>query len=817
MKRKAKVDRRDHEIVLHGHFYQPARENPWLEVIELQDSAAPFHDWNERVGAECYAPNASARILDDEGWIVRIVNNYAQISFNFGSTLLGWLEARDPNTYEAILEADRCSRDANGGHGSALAQPYNHMILPLATRRDKVTQVAWGIQDFAHRFGRRPEGMWLPETAVDTETLEVLAEAGIAFTVLAPHQAARVRRIGENEWVDVSGGQIVSGRSYRVPLPSGNDIAAFFYNGPLSQAVAFEGLLRSGERFAERLVGAFSDAPDAPLVHIATDGETYGHHHRHGDMALAYALDAIASRGRARVTNYGSFLERHPPRYEAEIVENSSWSCPHGVERWRSDCGCTPGGRPEWNQGWRAPLREALDGLRDALAPAYERHAQRWLADPWAARDDYVRVVLDRSPDNVERFFADHGATRLSPTDTTHLLRLLELQRHAMLMYTSCGWFFDELSRTETVQVLQYAGRAIQLAQDLFGDHLEDDFLAVLEGAESNVPEQGNGRQIYERYVRPARVDLVKVGAHFAISSMFVGDGERDEIYCYRIDRDAYGRREVGRAALATGRTRVTSKITGMTAVLSFAVLHFGDHNISGGVLPFSGESAHEELIRRVTEPFDQADLPAALRQLDDGFGPATYSLRSLFRDEQRRVLDRILETMLTDVETQTRQVHENHAALTRFLADLGAPIPEVLRMAASFTLNRDLVQAVGEDKPDLERIRWLFDEARIESVPIEHERVGFAVERSLTQLAGWLYDRPEEQERLSILASMAGWARSLPFEVDLWRVQNVYYDVLQEVYPRLARRSDQGDEEAAAWCKRFGELGAQLRVRGAA
>ncbi|HLD48057.1 MAG TPA: glycoside hydrolase, partial [Desulfobaccales bacterium] len=355
-------------ICIHGHFYQPPRENPWLEAIELQDSAFPYHDWNERIAAECYAPNTLSRILDGEGRIIRLPNNYARISFNFGPTLLAWMMDKTPEIYEAILAADRQSQERFSGHGSALAQAYSHMIMPLAHRRDKYTQVLWGIRDFEHRFGRPPEGMWLPETALDIETLDIMAELGLRFTILAPRQAHKVRKIGQGPWRDVRGGRIDPTTPYLLKLCKGQTINLFFYDGPISQGIAFEDVLERGENLASRLVNAFSaERPWPQLVHIATDGETYGHHRTHGDMALAYALDHLETENSVFLTNYGEFLEKYPPSFEVKILENSSWSCVHGVERWRQDCGCNSGLRPGWSQAWRTPLREALDWLRDTL------------------------------------------------------------------------------------------------------------------------------------------------------------------------------------------------------------------------------------------------------------------------------------------------------------------------------------------------------------------------------------------------------------------------------------------------------------------
>ena len=343
-------------VTIHGHFYQPPRENAWLETIEVQESAAPYHDWNERINEECYAPNATARVLTGRQLISKIKNNYAGISWNMGPTLLSWLQEHDEATYERLLQADRDSIDRFGGHGSALAQSYNHIIMPLANERDKQTQIRWGITDFEQRFGRKPEGMWLSETATDTATLEALVDNGIKFTILAPRQCKSVRHESSDDWHEVHGG-VDSRRAYRCPLPSGRSIDLFFYNGDVSKAVAFEGLLNDGRSLADRLMNSLDVNDDVQIAQIATDGESYGHHHAKGEMALASCLGHIEDNPDFELTNYGQFLELHPPEWEARIHENSSWSCVHGVERWRSNCGCHTGGGPGWHQRWRAPLR----------------------------------------------------------------------------------------------------------------------------------------------------------------------------------------------------------------------------------------------------------------------------------------------------------------------------------------------------------------------------------------------------------------------------------------------------------------------------
>lgn len=503
----------DRYICIHGHFYQPPRENPWLEIVEQQESASPYHDWNEKITAECYAPNASSPILDGNDQVAQTVNNYAKISFNFGPTLLSWMEGRKPQVYQAILEADRLSAAQFSGHGSAIAQVYNHMIMPLANKRDKYTQAIWAIKDFEQRFKRFPEGMWLPETAVDVESLEILAELGIKFTILSPHQVRRMKEIGHGEWHDVSGGKIDPTRAYRCFLPSGRSINIFVYDGIVSKEVAFGGLLDNRELFAERLVGLFSDQRDwAQIVHIATDGETYGHHRRHGDRALAFCCTFIESNPRIGLTNYGEYLEKHPPTHEVELLECSSWSCVHGIERWRDNCGCYSGMHPGWTQAWRKPLREAMDWLGNQVAAIYAEEAGIHLKEPWKARDDYIEVILDSSAERKDQFLRRHARKKLGRKEKARMFKLLEMEKNAMLIYTSCGWFFDEISGIETVQVMRYAAKAIELAEELQGKSLEEEYVRILETAPSNLYE--NGAAAYDLLVKPAKMDSLRLGAH---------------------------------------------------------------------------------------------------------------------------------------------------------------------------------------------------------------------------------------------------------------------------------------------------------------
>ncbi len=510
-------------VIVHGHFYQPPRENPWTERVDAEPSARPFHDWNARVLRECYAPNRAARVLDHRQRIAAIVDNYERLSFNFGPTLLDWMSRHGETTLTALVDADRNSR-LRLGHGNAIAQAYNHAILPLLDRRDKRAQVLWGLAQFRHVFGRPAEGMWLPETAADPESLDVLAEAGVRFTVLAPWQLTAVRPTGDAPWRrDVGAGDL--GRGYRHRTVGGHDMALFFYDGGVAREVAFERLLEDGERFAARLVeAALTRKADAPLLNIATDGETYGHHHRFGEMALAYALNRVQEHPDITLTNYAAFLDTYHPLWEAEVLERGSWSCSHGVERWRADCGCSTGAQPGWNQKWRAPLYEAFQTLRRGLARVFEERGAGLFRDPWVARDAYIDVLLDPSPERRAVFLDAHCP---AASDTSEVWRLLEMERHALLMFTSCGWFFADLAGIETLQVLRYAARARELGGADVPAALDEEFLGILAGARTNSEPIRTGADLFREVVATSRVGAPQVAAEAVLGRRLgLGRGE---------------------------------------------------------------------------------------------------------------------------------------------------------------------------------------------------------------------------------------------------------------------------------------------------
>ncbi|MFC2041671.1 DUF3536 domain-containing protein, partial [Chloroflexota bacterium] len=496
------------------------------------------------------------------------------------------------------------------------------------------------------------------------------------------------------------------------------------------------------------------------------------------------------------------------------INEKTSWSCSHGIDRWWSDCGCNAGRNPKWNQAWRTPLRDALDWLRDNLAPKYEAKAREFLKDPWVARDDYIEVILDRSQENVQRFLECHRTRDLNELETVTALKLIELQYHAMLMYTSCGWFFDELSGIETVQIIQYAGRAIQLAQELFGDDIEQSFLERLELAKSNITQHGDGRNIYEIFVRPAIVDLIKVTAHFAISSIFEQYSEQAEIYCYHVDIEDYQTSECGKAKLAAGKTRVTSAITGESGTLSFGVLHLGDHNVNAGVREYQGEEAYQTMVQETTQTCAMADFPEVIRLLDKHFGTSTYSIKNLFLDEQRKVLDSILESALAEIEAAYHQLFEHHYPPMRFLSELGNPIPKSFHSAAEFILNSELRKAVSGDTLDSERIKSLLNETQTWKVELDAEGLSYFLQHTLEQMIARLVDTPEDIDLLKELQTAMEIIHSVPFAVDLWKVQNLYHEMLQSTYPEIQKRAERQDEAAKEWLAQFIPLGKQLSIR---
>ncbi len=794
-------------ICIHGHFYQPPRENAWLEVIEIQDSAHPYHDWNERISAECYSPNTASRILDKVGGDIKnITNNYARISYNFGPTLLSWMEHYDKEAYQGVLDADKESMERFGGHGSAMAQVFNHMILPLANRRDKETQVIWGIRDFEQRFKRRPEGMWLAETAVDTESLEVLAEQGIVFTVLAPRQAKATRRVGEADWNIVNDQTVDTRKTYRCNLPSGKSIVVFFYDGDISQGVAFNGLLFDGKRFAERLMEGFEDGDTSPqLVNIATDGETYGHHHKSGDMALAFCLDYIDKHDDVNLTNYGHFLSLFPPEHEAEIIENSSWSCVHGVERWRSNCGCNSG-KPGYTQTWRAPLREALDWLRDSLIEIFEIEGKAIFRDPWNARNEYIRIILERNDESIDRFMKDHA---MADIDVNKALRLLEMQRHAMLMYTSCGWFFDELSGIETVQVIQYACRAVQLSKQLTERILEGEFLKRLEKAPSNEAAYKDGAGVYKKLVMPSKTNLSRVGMHYAVSSIFEDEPENLPLFNYQATNEFFVKKEAGEQKLVIGITKVRSLVTRSEKRFAFAVIYLGKHDLIGNLSLNIEIDKFSGMQFRMNDAFEDGRLGDVISIMQTYFGPEKYSIWSLFKEEKRKILDMIARQGLEDIEASLRRTYNRDYPLVNALSNNDIPIPNAYRTTFAYILNADLVKCFRPDRINIKTLERIVAEMKRWNLEIEDPKT---VERSAGES---IYDElkrirgeRENVKRIERLNRLFPILEKFKLEPNLHRAQNLYFEISME------NREVQLNALKKEWLEQFAMLGDNLGVK---
>lgn len=751
-------------LCVHGHFYQPTRENPWTGMVELDDAAAPYHDWNARITAECYARNAASRILDETDRVLRIVNNYAGISFNVGPTLLRWLAAAAPSTYELILEADRTSRHDQYGHGGALAQVYNHVIMPLATPRDRLTQVRWGLRDFERRFRRRPEGMWLAETAVDLATLEILADHGIGFTILAPHQARRIRR-PDGAWVDATEATLDVSVPYRCRLPSGRTITLFFYHGPLSRAIAFEGLLHDGGGLAGRLAGAL---PSEGLLLVASDGETYGHHHQFGDMALAFALDRLSRDDGVRLTNCAAFLAAHPATAEVEIVEHTSWSCAHGVERWRSDCGCRT--KEGTQQRWRTPLREGIQWLVAEMGSLFERQGSEVFRDPWAARDEAVDIV-DAPEGAAEGFFRRHGVPP-GDTQTRAARTLLEMARQALLMQSSDGWFFDDIAGGETVQILAHAARAIELTGEAAAG-LEEGLIGYLRRAPGNTERFPDGAAVYDALVRRRVTSPRNAAAIYAMTALFDTPSATlsGDLTVSPIDR---GATTSGGHTLAVGRARVRHGVTGAEDDVVFAAVHFGGHEVQCAIAEGWPEDRYTAVRTSLLSRLGRDVLSEILRTIDHDFGPRAYTLNDLPVEDRRAVLERIARPVLDALEDVYRKVYQENRPLMEYLRTAAAVVPPALVTAAVVAITGELERLLGADSktplpeaaPRLlqELHGWGRDLHATRFEPYLRSRL----ERALTGP-----QRPAERARRAMM--ILGFARDAGITINLWEAQNLF------------------------------------------
>ena len=772
-------------LTIHGHFYQPPRENPWLEAIELQDSALPFHDWNERITKECYNPNSVSKIVDNRNRILDVVNNYSLMSFNFGPTLLSWMEQYAPLTYERIIKADIESIDLNDGHGNAMAQVYNHIIMPLANEHDKQTQVKWGIRDFEYRFGRKPEGMWLAETAVDDDTLRVLEENGIKFTVLSPYQALKIKGPKDKEWTDVSWGNIDPARSYKYNIKSapGKSIDLFFYDGAISRSVAFDELLKDGNKFIKRLKEGVSDTRNYPqLINIATDGESYGHHTKFGDMALSYVLKIRAEDEGFKIINYAAYLDKYRSDYEADIKQASSWSCFHGVGRWCEDCGCSTGGHPGWNQKWRRPLRDALDYLRDELAKVFEKEGPKYFnTDVWEVRNNYIDVILTRTEANIKKFQSKYFLPELSDEDKVRGMKLLEIQRQALLMYTSCGWFFSEISGIETVQIMKYAARAMQLAAYFTKQNYEKKFLEILSNAKSNIQEYGTGKDIYERFVKPSVVTPKQIASLWAISSLYEDFGDEEDVYCYKIKNYDYQKVQKGTSTFVVGHIEMQSRITLESVNQIFALVQFSGGDFHCAIKEYSDETAYNEVKTELIKTFMLNPLTEIIRALDENFGKEYFTLKDIFIEERRKILQIMLKGKLEKFAQTYKDMYDEGKGSIYHMQNLGLEIPDEFKISANYTLSRkfnDLVAHSGGfvDPATLQQAFDINYEAKKMGIKLDRSPSNTVFAKKILQNTIRLAQSFESQQA-EVLLEIFDNVEKLDLEIDIAEAQNIYFN----------------------------------------
>lgn len=799
-------------LTIHGHFYQPPRENPWLEAIEQQDSAAPFHDWNERINAECYNPNSISKIVNSKNQILNVVNNYEYISYNFGPTLLSWMEEYAPLAYERVIKADINSRRMHSGHGNAIAQVYNHMIMPLANERDKQTQVKWGIKDFEYRFGRKPEGIWLAETAVDDDTLRVLVENDIKFTILSPYQAQRIRKEGEKTWQDVSWGNIDPARSYRCYIKSapGKFIDLFFYDGAISRSVAFDELLTDGNKFVNRLKDGISDLRNYPqLVNIATDGESYGHHTKFGDMALAYAMKIKVKDEGFIVTNYAEYLEKYRSDWEVEIKPVSSWSCIHGVGRWSYDCGCSTGGHPGWNQKWRKPLRQALDFLRDEMTNLYHKQGKKFFKDSQAARNNYISVIMDRSDISVKNYQEEYFLPDLGYEQKVKAMQLLEIQRQAMLMYTSCGWFFSEISGIETVQIMKYAARVMQLAKSFMRKDLETPFLEILSEAQSNIPEFGTGKDVYEKFVKPSVVTAKQIVSLWAISSLYTDVEDEENVYCYKITKHSYKSVTKGNSKFITGHIEIESKVTLEKSNMVFALLQFSGGDFHCAIKEYSDDfdGVQKGLIRT----YLVSPLTEIIRDIDSYFGKEYFTLKDIFIEERRKILQTMLKGKLQMFANTYESMYEDGKGSIYQLQTLGLEVPEEFKISAQYVLTKQFNDLFVDSKGFLDNdiIQQASD------INFEAKRTGVVIDKTPTSKIfskkiaqninrlSYALDLQQVDATLELLDCIA----KLEIKVDIAEAQSYYFSkIVANIEELIQKITCQADRDLLIMLFEIGE-----------
>jgi hypothetical protein len=700
---------------------------------------------------------------------------------------VNWLKTHHPRTFSRVLEADQISQVRTEGHGNAIAQVFNHSILPLCNERDARTQIRWGLRFFEHNFGRPSEGMWLPETACSAAVLGYLIDEGVRFTILDPSQAARISKSGTESWVSVDAGSIDPSVPYRFLHPdgSGRSISLFFYDASIARGIAFEGALSSSQGLIDRFERQSKGA--GHLVHAATDGESYGHHSPFGERCLAFALSHEAPQRGFNVTNYGRFLELHPPAFDVEIRlgpegEGTSWSCPHGVARWKRDCGCQTGGKSGWNQTWRRPLRDALEWLSEEATRLFTENGHDFFVDPWEARDLYIERLLEPSRP-LGSLLKKVRARRLTPKDQVRAMSLLEIQRFSMLMFTSCGWFFNDLAGIETIQVLKYAGRLFDEVKSIGLPVQERPFLERLAQAESNDRTEGNGAEIYSRYVVPCRVSPPQVAASIALTRLAgVSPDEGDEAG-FRFTLSSYTDRKEGRFRVGTGRIRLEAAFTDRAYDFATAAIFIGGADFYGFVRPFPGDEPFARTVERLDAHFVAASMPSIFRFLDREFGPEAYGLEHLATDTRTDLFNRVFSDLLDTLARQYTRIYDDNRRVLEMLRRGGFEMPALLRLAAEFALGRRFEQAVlrndgSLDPADYEEAISLLREAQKNGVTIAREKVRSHFEKMVVHAVNMVVEHPGPHAVERALGTVSI-ATSLGVPVDVDEAQEILYPLI--------------------------------------
>ncbi|MCG2724927.1 MAG: DUF3536 domain-containing protein [Elusimicrobia bacterium] len=678
-------------ISIHAHFYQPPRENPWTNEVDFQPSAYPFENWNQRIARECYIPNLYAPIKDENNKVIETINNYEFLNFNFGPTLLSWLEKEYPYYYKKIIASVQKSHKETG-HLNAIAQIYNHVIMPLASFNDQLTQLLWGINDFKYRFGFEPESVWLPETAANKETLKLLIDQKIKYIILAPHQAEKIRLLDTKKWTDVSKENIDPKKPYfwhdkdeEGKNITNRKIAVFFYDAGLSKAVAFENIMDHSSVFADRALACYDDkTKEDQLLLIASDGETYGHHQKFSDMTLAHSFKHEFKNRSIKTVNLASYLETHQPKYEVEIKkgpdgEGTSWSCAHGVRRWKGGCDC---GKERNILHWRAPLRASLNWLRDVLIEIYKQEGEKLFKDVWEARNNYIKplITLPQTGDKLSshkktlnEFLAFNLKENLTKEDINKALNLLEMQKYAMYMFTSCGWFFSDISRIEAVQNLKYAAKAIEIAGKLGFKDIEKGFLSLLELAPSNHPEFKTGADIYKNLVTSNKLPIeLAIYGHLIELFHFSATEELHFKYFYEMEIKKLKTNDLDRLKLTSGILKSKNTITKEYHEHAFA--YFSEKKEMPFICLTSNDADNKlEIMRKTFSSMENINKEKAITEIEKIFSEKIISFKELPFNEKTNIIKKIVRSIKSANSKEAFKIFKSYMGLFEKNRDLGS------------------------------------------------------------------------------------------------------------------------------------------------